>query len=306
MRLTALARKLNVSRDKLIHFLRSKNIEFNEGINAKLPDEIVQLIEAEFIQEEEAIPEEVTSESETVGIKDDIEEIQESDEIQKEEVKEETVLESEEKNEEVEAEIIEEVEKPELENEAVDSIEHIDDDSIRPKEDESLEEFLTNKDVDVIKVKKIKLEGVKVVGKIDLPEPKPKVKEEDTPEELKEDDGKKVEEKKAKGLYGDYLDKRKGRHRGKQRRKRPALSYKEKQDLEDKKYKREREKQIQKEKERKKEHYQEKVKPVQIESKPKKKRKSLSETQKKQEGKSRKKGLVGRFWSWLNGEYDNF
>ena len=188
-----------------------------------------------------------------------------------------------------------------------------------------MEEFIARQNVDVIKVKKIKLEGIKVLGKIDLPAPpEPKAKEE--PTEKIEEQPKAEEEKKPRGLYGDYLNKtQKPRKVVHERRKpRKPLSFTEKQELEKKRLEREKEKELILLKKKKKEHYNQKVvlkKDVSKELKTKK----VQEVQEIQEVEEvqktvipakikaptdkvapKKGNVISRFWAWLNGEYDKF
>ena len=183
-----------------------------------------------------------------------------------------------------------------------------------PDMDESLEDFAAKSDVSLIKHKKVKLEGIKVIGKIELPKPpEPKVEEEVEKEvEILENENKapeKPKEKQPQGLYGEFLNKKKTiRHNKREPQKRRILSFSEKQERDKKRQEEEQKKQLRKVKQKKKQHYREKVN---IESSPPVKRKvkrtkSASETKTNQAENVVKRNPLKKLWNWLNGEYDNF
>lgn len=305
MRLTSLSRKLGVSRDEILSFLKSNKIEVSEGVNAKISDE-----DAVSVIEHFGIPE--------TKIED---ELPASEQKKTHEPEPETnIKEAEEQNDSKEEEKQEGVSK-DLKEESPEETGNkkgsalVKDEVPRPEEDESLEEFLERQKVDLIRAKKIKLEGVKVVGKIDLPEPKaPKEKAEkevDLEEERKKEKEKEKEEK-PKGLYAEYLEKKKRPYEQRRKKRRPkkVLSFEEKQQLEQKKIEREKEKK-QKQLKRKKElYYKENIQPK-VKKKPKTKSEEVSR-EKKHESKpvqkqaKKSKSVIGRLWGWLNGEYDKF
>lgn len=145
----------------------------------------------------------------------------------------------------------------------------------------------------VIRAKLVKLEGIKVVGKIDLPPPpQPKVKEEkDTNTESSE------------GNTKSY----RGRKSRKNHRNRKPESLKEKQEREKRKQERERKAQEKKIKAKKKQHYIEKLEKGQG-NKPTSSKRTKSQKRKATENRKpmiqKSKNPVKRFWHWLNGKYD--
>lgn len=148
MRLGQLARKLGLRPGEIIEFLKSRHIPVNEGSNSKLDDHHVVLIVQQLapdmtgkIFEPEAEPEQQ---------------------------KEDAVMESA-------ANIEMEMAEPQSDEPAhsADQVGEIP----QVKTDEPVEEKAEK--VDVIKAPKVELPGLRVVGKIDLPEPKKK--EQDPP-----------------------------------------------------------------------------------------------------------------------------
>lgn len=149
---------------------------------------------------------------------------------------------------------------------------------------------------DVIKAPKVELPGLKVVGKIELPEPTPKKEEEnEEPEEVIEATDATKETKVI-------------RHHRKNSKKRLTDGDREARRL---KNKREREKRIARQEARKKQqeekrlkqlkeaHYKEKIsKPVTAVTKPKKKKNNKSTETK--DNRPKPKTLLGKFWRWLN------
>ena len=158
-------------------------------------------------------------------------------------------------------------------------------------------------EIEVIRMPKIKLEGVKVVGKIDLPDPVKKDNTEDRSIKQQKD----KEDIPAMGIDGKYKKTRK-RSPGKKfkhRNSRKELSYEEKLKREERKKVREQQKAKKLKKEQKKKHY---LKNVQsnIESTSRKKKNRKSENLELEAIKPRPeyKNPIRKFWGWLNGEYD--
>ena len=157
-------------------------------------------------------------------------------------------------------------------------------------------------DLESFRVEKPELEGLKVLGKIELPEPKPKAEvKENTPKEAKGD--RTINERGAKRRY-----QKDSRRKNSKDRRTPAEQRKREEYLAEKRKKAEE----QKLKELKKKHYEENVK-AKIEAKPKKKKKKFVQQQATQSSskitqsqKSASKNPVVRFWKWLNGDFDNF
>jgi len=158
------------------------------------------------------------------------------------------------------------------------------------KDEENNQE--NSKPTEIIRAKKVKLEGIKVVGKIDLPEPKEK--------ETKEE--KSVAEKPQRDRSRKSNFKKGSKNRGRRK-----LSYEEKLKKEAKRIEREKEARKKKIKDKKKKHYFENVQPKSkpVKSKKKAKKKHIVRTFQKKE-KPQYKNPIRKFWAWLNGEYDRF
>lgn len=181
------------------------------------------------------------------------------------------------------------------------------------------EEFIN---AELIKTEKPVLEGLKVVGKIDLPElKKPVVKGEETIEKTEENESSKVN----RSRRNDRNSRGRGQRGKKERKRLSPLEYeRQKAQRQAKKKKQEAERKLKKKKE---EHYKatleakakakarRKKQPV----KPKKVTAQIEETlaplpingmsRPKPEVKKEKKkqrSPLKRFWSWLNGDYDQF
>lgn len=145
-------------------------------------------------------------------------------------------------------------------------------------------ENVQEEEVEVIKAPKIELQGLKVVGKIELPEPKT---EEKPKEEKKVTNGKKSNGRKKnpkRELTEEEKEKR--RIKSKKARKKREEREKEKQkELEQKRLKK-----------KKKEHYLKKIHKPQPPVSKKEKRIKEQEKQNKHVPKT----LLGKFWKWLN------
>ncbi|MEM9391061.1 MAG: hypothetical protein AAGA02_11340 [Bacteroidota bacterium] len=170
-----------------------------------------------------------------------------------------------------------EVEKPEP-DEVAEEVQEI-------PEKEPEKDVESNDEVEVIRVKKVKLDGPKVLGKIELPEPaakaEPKRKEENRKREVKS----KRRKSSRKSLTPEQLRLKERKEKEQQRRR------------EERKKKKNRTK-----------YYQENIqlKPDPVKKIKKKKiveDKIQTSTPKKVEKHS---NPVKRLWAWLNGEYDHF
>lgn len=187
MRLASLARKIKVTPSKLSEYLTDQNIDLTQGSNTKLTDAQVAQVLLHFGKELpsdpiEEKPEEVVETTEPAlpeeGI---IEEVQaeaieveeETEPIVEEEVEEVDLEEPSEITSSQEEPIEEEVEDNEPPVQIVDpsylSNRDHNEDELGLSEQAALDE-----NVKVIKPPKVILPGLKVKGKIDLPEPKPK------------------------------------------------------------------------------------------------------------------------------------
>lgn len=142
---------------------------------------------------------------------------------------------------------------------------------------------------DIIRAKLVKLEGIKVVGKIDLPPPpKPKEKSEESTTDRKREPR--------------YRDGRRNR-----KRKEP-LSFKEKQERDKKREERARVKQEKATKAKKKQHYYERMEQTgALKSMQERQMKAKTVKSRPESGQSTKKSKnpVKRLWHWLNGKYDD-
>ncbi len=151
MRLAQLARKLNEKTYTVREALSEKfDIDFEKGPNTKLLDEHVTYLEERFSisspKSNESTEEEKTTSNDTVENQVDIDEVEDPTPKHPEQVEVEEI---------VEEPVIQTV------GEVVGNVE-LDPEAINPEEAE------------LIKAPKVKLEGIKVVDKIDLPEPKEK------------------------------------------------------------------------------------------------------------------------------------
>ena len=163
------------------------------------------------------------------------------------------------------------------------------------------EENCDSEDVELIRAPKVKLKGVKVVGKMELPEKsrKPIKSEKRVDSEystlLPEEWMKKSLSSKNKKSSRSFTPKRK-------------LSYLERQKLEEQKKEKEKKERINKEKEKKRNYYQKNIqsKIQQITPPKTKAKKKLNETQVDGSTKSPivHKNPIRKFWAWLNGAYD--
>lgn len=265
MRLGQLSRQLEVSSDKIVKLLNDNFREVNNHPNIKLTEEELAFVQNQF----QPLAEEVNPE-----VKEPVAETQ-----------------------------------PEVSNEEIETTpgeqapEFIE--SLRPQVITLEDEFLAQTDgLELYQTEKPHLEGLKVVGKIELPEPVVKEK----PEESTEKPVRKPRERNSSRRD------RKGRNKNRntlspaeERKKAERLALKKKYDQE------------QRLKEQKRKHYEENVKAKLAKTSAKKKKKVV-----KTEGEhvtptthrvhqtsaSRKptpttKNPLKRFWLWLNGAYDN-
>lgn len=175
--------------------------------------------------------------------------------------------------------------------------------SLRPKVITLEEEFNEKKkELETFKAEKPELEGLKVVGKIDLPEPKPKApkepKEEKTPNGTQTINERGVKQRNYK----------KGNRQNNNRN--PVEAARKRAENQTK---REKEAHLKKLKEQKKKHYEETVKAKIADKPKKKKKKKFVEQQAVQSTQQSSKHLapkssnpIVRFWKWLKGDYDKF
>lgn len=265
MRLGQLSRKLDVDSSTIVKVLHEHFREVNNHPNVKVLDEEVEFLTQKFAP----VPAAKTLEPEEDNVVNEVVEPAK--------------------------EVVEELEAPKEEKPAF--VE-----SLRPKVINLESEFDRQKqELETFKAEKPELEGLKVLGKIELPEPKPKA-----PKEAKKDKEAKgnqtINERGARKRY----DKKKGRKNSS----RSPLETERKRA--EQKAKRQKEQELQKLKEQKKKHYEVNVK-AKIADKPKKKKKKkfvqqqVAQTQSHTSKKTTKStNPLTRFWRWLNGDYDKF
>lgn len=302
MRFAQLARKLKVSQDELTKYLKKKhNIEVLEGPNTKIKDDIVDQAKADY-NYVSAI------ELKKMEIQEAASKVEKQLEDANEEAKaiEHALLDTEEteflsidaQDKQKQVEVLDEVitnlennpieEKIEVEsNEEGDSNKE---EIVGPVEiSEEAREVLDRLDPEdgVIKSPKVEVEGIKVMGKIELPDEKveePAVEsEEDKQERLR------IEVEKEKAKIANILKKQ---EEDKKRR--------EKKEAKEQKIRRE------KEKKKKKAYYEQNyaLKPTPS-TKAKKKKKEVDVfemMQKEDKQKEYSKSVFGKFLKWLNGE----
>jgi len=265
MRLSQLARKLEISPSDLILFFKKNKIGKYNSPNNKIEEEDLPLVLSHFKTEElvEEIGEEASNDLASPEINRD------------------------KKNEENNV-------LPES-NSTITP-----DESIRPESSEYAED-----EIEVIRMQKIKLEGVKVVGKIDLPDPVKKVKD--------ENNGKSIDQKRdmegisSSRIKNEYkkTDKHSPGQKSKRQNSRRVLSYEEKLKREERRKIQEQQRAKKLKKDQKKKHY---LKNVQSNITPtiKKKKNEKSDELEMEPIKNRPeyKNPIKKFWAWLNGEYD--
>lgn len=277
MRLSALARKINITPTQLITFLEEKEIEISNGLHSKLDSETVDLVYTHFL------PEQKIEEAEIVEkIEEEIEEkIEEEIDAEIEDKIEEKI------DAEIEADIpVAQETRKEQKTGTVDDLENDNQDEI-----------------ELIKAKKVKLEGIKIVGKIELPE-KPKKEIIETEKVESETNKVKTTEKPKKNLKSINSKFDRNRKKNQRGRNRNPLTYDEKLKKEEREKLKERRQKNKKEKLRKRKYYKENIQSK-TNPKPKRKKKKQSAIQ------ANEKALVHKnpiriLWAWLNGKYDSY
>ncbi|MCE7991125.1 MAG: hypothetical protein HEP71_04060 [Roseivirga sp.] len=354
MRLRQLARKLGVHPEKILTLLSESGHELQNDANSKLTEEQVEItlthfplpvVEAEATEEDDTsttveAPQEIEEPAsalvEVVNSEEPVESTEAKDEVtgDDEEVTEEVIEKSDPDLEHLEipfgppshatsqvSEIdreqpIEAIEKPEK------VIIQLEKQKPEVKVYNAIEEDEEFLNAELIKTEKPVLEGLKVVGKIELPEPKKPTEktEEDTDAEEKSDKSSQKNDRRK----GGRNDRGKGRNGRNQRQRLSPLEYeRQKAERLAKKKKKEAERKLKKKKE---EHYRAKLdaklkaKKKTPPAKPKKqvveeeeamaplpingmsRPKPVAPKAKKKKGK----GPLKKFWGWLNGESDKF
>ena len=268
MRLAQLARKFDIPKKDILDFLSSKGVSIESHGNTKVDEEHIKLVEQKY-----------------------------GNRLPKEGVIEGQVDTKKEKKNEREDTSISSSKAPVVEEEPKET--PIDEEESPADSKEFTEENTQEKPIEVIRPKKVKLQGIKVVGKIDLPEPPKKQEEKDSTEPVSEE---KIAPKKQ--THKKINRKPKDRKTKKPRR---ELSYEEKQKREERDRLRAERKKKKELKEKKRKYYEKKVKAQKpsVSKKIKKKEKEMP-AKKRQKQVVKHKNPLKRFWAWLNGEYDQF
>ncbi len=292
MRLGQLARKLDVKTKDVVSFVHhSLQQEIKEHPNSKVPDELIEDIIAFFKPNEKQLDQsslknpEIESNADTDKKSEQV--ANKSIEIEKEFHNEDTDV------------------VPE------DKVEPTNSDEDQTEKNTSEENTADIKEVNlvdgVIKAPKLEVKGVKVVGKIDLPE-KPIVEEVETESSADKEEitdlGEQKESTEEITTLEEKPKKRPQKKRNPRAKKTPSkdLSYEEKKQLEMERYKKLQAEKKKKEKEKKKRHY-EKLIQQKAPSKDSKKKSTKKRIQQKQANKPIQptpKTVWGKFLRWLN------
>ena len=274
MRLGQLARTIDKKPVELLVFLKQKGIEHYSHPNSKMTEEDEQMVLAHFgvstPVKSQVVENKVNSES-TESETDKVSEIENTPE-------------------EVNIELSEELVSEETQKEVADTIIN----------DTNTDQDYTN--VEVIKAPKIELPGLKVVGKIDLPEPK---KKEEVPAE--EGDGE-TSNRPKKEYRSNDRNRNRGRNNQQRRERDPNYNpIAARREREKQREERERLKAEKKIKQKKKEHYLEKV--AELKATPSKNKsvpkpasytQSVEENKRKEYGIEKQPNVFKRIWRWLN------
>ncbi len=285
MRIAQLSRKLNISQTEITGFLKRRKIEGYGGGNSRLTEEHLRLVIdyfrpellADFFntEEENDDPGFLSPNPKTASVRKTDQNLPE----------------------------------PEPENAKPVSVPVTE----KTEPDPEVKEKAAEEKVEVIRAPKVKLEGLKVVGKIELPE-KPAEKKESRPVEKTGQEpgnaGDKIENREKSGRRKNKKVSRSGKIKnGRRRRSGREETYEEKlKRLEREKIKRQKEKE-KRLREKKRLHYLKTVKEKQAtETKVKKpkKKKEISIAGAPVPEKKYYKNPLRRFWAWLNGEFDNY
>ncbi len=295
MRLTTLSRKIDKTPTQLIAFLDKNGIMLDKGLHSILKKEIVDMVVAHFLpdgfEQEDPINEMKIVEKDPIEAPErNIQDVKKEIEAPVKEKKKakKTIVEPEQEI------ITEEVKKEEVAIIA----------DIKSEPKTGTVDDLENEDfekIELIKAKKVKLEGFKVVGKIDLPE-KPK---KEAIEPVDNPDAQTIEKSIKKPRPDDrrFDRDRKKNQRGKLRN---PLSYEERLKREEQEKQRQLRKKMKVEKLRNKKLYEETIKTKTVKVvKRKKKKPSVSQTKSSKSVVVHKNPII-RLWAWLNGQYDKF
>ena len=291
MRLGQLARQLNINTSDIVSLLNEHDITINDHPNVKIEGEPEQIVLGKFGQEKkpEKAETEITVDLQVIEESAPTTELLESPLTEEEPITfeeeqiaavaeiEPSIPQEEESKEMIEPQELNMPDAPEENHENLET-------SIELVTEETNESNLNIDEDEVIRAPKISLEGLKVVGKIDLPEPK--IKEQPT----KENDDFKPK-RKSKHYRSDQTEEEREARRIRNKEIKERRLQKEK----------EREQQEREERERKakEEFYRKKLVTEKAQKNKKAKRKD-SQKEVKQILKSENKTAFGKFWQWLN------
>ncbi|MDZ7607191.1 MAG: hypothetical protein U5K79_16740 [Cyclobacteriaceae bacterium] len=272
MRLTTLARKVGRTPSQIIAFLENNQIEITNGANTKLDDAAIALVLEEY--EIELVKPRETAVELPVEPEEIIAEIP----VEVEEIPVEPIVDI------AEPEIPPLEEIPKVRTGTIDDLESGD-----------------HSEIDHIKAKKVKLEGFKVVGKIELPQKpvKAPVTEEEasTPEEVKKADPVRSPRKQRSDFQ---------KHDRRPKHDRQPLTYEERLKKEERIRDSELQKKLQEDKERKVRYYEQHIAPKAPAKAPKKKPQNANSAQAAKPSKVVYTNPLHRFWAWVNGKLDNY
>lgn len=293
MRLGQLSRKIAVKPAEIVSFLKETyKIEMSSHPNSKVNDEYIDPIITHFKTDDVTdleVQEESTSQDEIDKTAEKVDQIN-------------AAVSVEEKNE-IDAPIAE-VSKISTEQENETENDPTKEEDITEEKSEAFyeEEADLNLVDGIIKAPKVEVEGIKVVGKIELPE-KPK----DEPEESEtenQDEVSEEDESTAKNEVKQYKEPTPKKKRSQQRKgKRKTITYEEQKEREQLIYEKKREAAEKKRKEQKRLNYeklmQQKAAKANVSSKKKTKKKLQNKTT-TETNKPEPKTLWGKFLRWLN------
>jgi hypothetical protein len=295
MRLTTLARKIQITPTKLIEYLKKNDIAISNGVHTILDEKIVTMVLDKFSPL--PVEAEYSPEPENIKVKPEVKVIkrQTSSETATEIISTEIVG-----SKEI---LLEAAEKMVVAESAANMPSERKNSTPKTGTIDDLEQGLSE-EIELIKAKKVKLEGIRVIGKIDIPE---KVKKVQTRDEESKTTPSKNDLKSDASINSDKQKKKfKTQKSLKAEKNRKPLTYEEKLKLEEKEKVRLQKQKARKDKERKKKFYLKNIQPKTL-GQPKKKRKnSIDEGLSSRPKDAVQKNLLRRFWDWLNGVYDQY
>jgi len=270
MRLTTLARKVGRTPTQLINFLVDNQIEITNGANTKLDEAAIAMVLEEYGIELEK-PEETV-------VEPPVEPEQKIAEVVVQEIKEEPVAE------------MAEPEIPPVEN-------------ITEVRTGTIDDLETgdHTEIEHIKAKKVKLEGFKVVGKIDLPQKPAKAPVAGEETSTEEESKTATPERPPRKQRSEFQ-----KHDRRPKHDRQSLTYEERLKKEERIRELEIQKKIQEDKERKMRYYEKHIAPKAPIKTPKKKTQNANSAQAAKPSTVEYTNPLQRFWAWINGKHDKY